>query len=402
MSINGLSMHVLGISVVGPAYHGVCSLLLIGVALISDNVAKSWATIILLFGVFSLIVAAQLVAGFSYPSDIGILYKWFMPLLLFGVYYRWSYLRTREGRVAMVSVFQRIPLWYSGLIVLSLVVYLLTGFEATVFEESVGRFTGFSWGYNYTVNALLICAYFNYLVEGTSFPRTVFYGFGFFNLRSKTAFAYFAVAAVGLAKRLWHGNKQFGALRGVMVVPCLALVLAFGIRESLRSAAIYGGELGVSLSRRYGEEVATRGAWAVFAIQDVPTWPIANLLIGNGVEIDRRVLNPLWATSIGVAKYRRSDLDRQNKAIELDFLGPLDMLGVCGMVCFVAVFYIYPFAVTRMRGFRPYYAFIVALSLLAGHVINNPEVTPLLVFFILLARDYGSAAQNRTSGLEGR
>ena len=40
-SINGLSMHLFGVSLVGPLYHAAFSLLLIAAALISDSVAKS-------------------------------------------------------------------------------------------------------------------------------------------------------------------------------------------------------------------------------------------------------------------------------------------------------------------------------------------------------------------------
>src|SRR5712664_2652927 len=96
-SVNGLSLHLLGLSAVGPIYHGVFSLLLIAIALASDQVEKGWAIIAVLFGTFILLVSAQLVAGFSYASDIGTLYKWFMPLLLFAAYFRWRYLRTSEA-----------------------------------------------------------------------------------------------------------------------------------------------------------------------------------------------------------------------------------------------------------------------------------------------------------------
>jgi hypothetical protein len=399
-SINGLSMHILGVSLVGPLYHAAFSLILIGMALISDSVEKSWTSIATLFGIFGLIVGVQLAEGFSYLSDIGTLYRWFMPLLLFAVYWRWSYLRTDEGRAALVSVFHVVPLWYSGLIITSFLVYLLTGFQATLFEEGAKRFTGFTWAFNPVVNVFFICAYVNFLLETTSLVRTSIYGFAFFNLLSKTTLAYYAVAALGVARRSWQRAKPFGALRSVVAVPAMALVLALGVRQSLTSAAIIaasygGGPQGVSATSLYKEQVVQRGAWAAFAVQDIPQWPAVNLVFGNGIEVDRRLINPLWAASIGVAQYRDVELGKGNKTSELDVLGPLDMFGFVGMTCFAAVFYVYPFVVTRLPAFRLYYTLLVGLSLLSGHLINNPQATTLLVFFILVTRDYVHRPINR-------
>jgi len=388
-SLNGLSMHLLGVSVLGPIYHALFSALLIGVALVSGVVEKSWGTITLLFGTFAALVATQLASGFSLPADVGQLYKWFMPLLLFAVYYRWSYFQTDEGRAALVTVFQRLPVWYSALITLSLVVYVLTGFEATVFEQGVRRFSGFTWAYNPVVNAFFICGYVNYFVGETSLLRTLFYVFAFYNLRSKTSIIYFTLAALGLVRRMWGAAWRFGVLRWAGAVPVTAAVLWIGLRASLQATTIYGGGTGSQSSvTRFVQEVQWRGVLAAVALADIPQWPTANLLVGNGMEIDRRLVDPMWASTIGVAKFGDVDLTKSNKAPELDFLGPVDIFGLVGMACFVAVFYLYPLIVARSRMFRRYYVLLIVLSLLSGHLINNPEATTLLVFFILLARDY--------------
>ena len=387
-SVNGLSLILLDISAIGPLYHALFSASLLAIGLGSPVVRKSWRLIAVAFGVFGGLVAAQLAAGYSGVGDLGILYKWFMPLLLFAVYFRWDYLGTPAAQRQMIGLFQQLPMVYATLIFVSAAAYLLTGFEATMFEAGTLRFSGFTFAYNPTVNAMFLCGYVAYVVAPVGPLRTIVYSAAFLLLRSKTAIAYLAMALLAPLRRLMPRARSFGVLRGLMAAPVVFLVLTLGVYQTYQAAdpTRQTTERGLDLTWFAQKLVENRVDWLIFTATDLPQWPRANLLVGNGMNIDRRFINPTWWAMIGQQRYLSQPLSRTDKNPELDLLGPLDLFGVIGLACFLAAFYVYPFRVIRLPFFRPFYAVMLFLSVFSRHLINNPQTTPLLVFFILTLR----------------
>lgn len=387
-SVNGLSLIVLDISAIGPLYHALFSASLLAIGLGSPVVRKSWGLIAAAFGVFGCLIATQLAAGYSGVGDLGILYKWFMPLLLFAVYFRWDYLGTPAAQRQMIGLFQQLPMVYAALILVSAGAYLLTGFQATMFEAGTLRFSGFTFAYNPTVNAMFLCGYIAYVVAPVGALRTIVYCAAFLLLRSKTAIVYLAMALLAPLRRLMPRARLFGVLRGLIAAPLVFLVLTLGVYQTYQAADPTGQttERGLDLAWFGRKLVENRVDWLIFTATDLPQWPAANLLVGNGMNIDRRFVNPTWWAIIGQKHYMNRPLSRTDKNPELDLLGPLDLFGVIGLACFLVAFYVYPFRVIRLPFFRPFYAFMLFVSVFSGHLINNPQTTPLLVFFILTLR----------------
>jgi len=334
----------------------------------------------------------QLAAGFSSLDDVGTLYKWFMPLLLFAVYERWTYLRAPAAQRRVIALFQHLPAVYGALIALSAFVYVTTGFEATTFEKGAHRFSGFAFGFNTTVNVLLLCAYVNFVLEPIGVLRLVAYCGSFVLLKSKTTVAYFAMAVFAPLRRQWRQVHRWGVVRVLVAVPVIITVLTLGVMQTIGAVDPTGGirsAEGPITLRRFGELlVEGRGDWLIFYATDLPQWTPANLAFGNGLNIDRRMLNPVWWVTLGSRKYQGASLSKQDKTPELDLLGPLDLFGLLGLACYVTVFYVYPLRRIRLPYFRPFYLFMIFLSIVTGHLVNNPQTTTLLVFFILLLRDY--------------
>lgn len=392
-SINGLSLILLKSSAIGPAYHAAFTVVLLVAGLVSRNVEKSWRLIAVLFGIFGLLVAAQLATGLSDIGDLGTLYKWFMPLLLFAVYERWSYFRDPIAQRRLIGLFQYLPAIYGGLIWVSAIVYVTTGFEATVFEKGIHRFSGFAFAFNPTINVFFLCAYVNYVLAPVGILRMVAYCGSFVLLKSKTTIAYVALAMVGPIRQRWHRTRHWGVIRGLVAAPVIIGALTIGTMRTVGAADPTGtvrSEEGRVTLRRFGELlIETRLDWLLFYATDLPQWSVANLAVGNGMNIDRRMLNPVWWATIGSRKYQGASLSKQDKTPELDLLGPLDLFGVVGLLCYVGVFYVYPLRRVRRPLFLPFYVFMIFLSIVAGHLVNNPQTTTLLVFFVFLLRDWG-------------
>ena len=401
-SINGLSLILLKISAVGPTYHAAFTAGLLIVGLLSRNVEKSWRLIVVLFGIFGVLVAVQLGAGFSNVSDLGTLYKWFMPLLLFAVYERWSYLRDPVARRRLVALFQFLPAAYGTLITISALVYVTTGFEATTFEKGTHRFSGFAFAFNPTINALFLCAYVNFLLEPVGLLRMVAYCGSFTLLKSKTAVAYVAMALMAPFRTRWRQARRWGVVRVLVTVPLVIMTLTLGAMETLKAldptGHVKSSEGRITVERVGQLLVEGRLDWLIFYATDLPQWSPLNLAIGNGLNIDRRLLNPVWWATLGSAKYESAALTKYDKTPELDLLGPLDLFGLIGLACYVAVFYGYPLRRIRLPHFRTFYVFMIFLSIVAGHLVNNPQTTTLLVFFIFLLRDYVPVGSSPGSG----
>lgn len=391
-SVNGLSLILLDVSAIGPAYHGLFSVALIAVALASPGVPKSWPLIAAVSAGFAVLAGAHLALGFSDPADLDTLYKWYMPLVLFAAYFRWDYLAGEVANRHLFATFRTIPLLYAVLIFVSALAYALTGFEATVFEEGTLRFTGFAFAYNPTINALFLCAYAHFVLDPVGVARTVVYCAAFLLLRSKTTVAYFALAALVPLRTLWWRWRRLGALRGLVAVPLLALVLTVGAIQTYEAADPTGhvasAEGSIRLDRFVGLLLEGRLEWLLFAATDIPQWPAVNLAVGNGMNLDRRLINPVWWAGLGSRKYQGASLSKEDKTPELDLLGPLDLFGIGGLLYYVALFYVYPLWRIRLPFFRPFYCFMIFLSIVTGHVINNPQTTTLLVFFLLALKYY--------------
>ena len=401
-TINGLMMHLSGgISAIGPIFHGLYSLCLIALGICHPGVKKNWLLIFIIYGLVLLIVIVQVYMGFSDGTlrDIGQLYKWYMPVMLFAVYYRWEYVRTSEGQKTLSRVFQKLPLIYSGLIIFSASTYFLFGFNPTLFPDGTLRFTGFSWGYNSTINVFFICGYVNYLFFQSSTSDRLVNLIAFLLLNSKTAVAYFALVAWSYVERLMRSLKlRQKTVILLIALPFLTAVIGIGYKQSLRAAdasgdfTAAGQEVDSTLLLR--ALTNSRFAWYSFMWDDVADWPIINLMFGNGTNVDRRKLNPLWDIKIGSNWYSDAKLDKTDKAIELDVLGHLDMLGLLAAIVFALVFYVYPFYSIKLPRFYLYQIFLIILSMLGGHMINNPQTGVLIVFFYLFLSGY-SHSQKR-------
>ena len=214
-SINGLCMYLLGVSVVGPLYHTLLSSFLIGIGLTSRSVRKSWTAISLAFSSFALFIIVQALLGFSdfAPFDLGVQYKWYMPILLLSVYCRWDYVGTLDAQLRLSRTFRTVPLIYVGLILLSFCTAKLFSFNPTPFMPGTAeRFAGFAWAYNPTVNVFLICAYINLLLLQTASWKKLAYGLAFLLLLSKSAVAYFSVLGFSLIRP--YLRRRRGSLCG--------------------------------------------------------------------------------------------------------------------------------------------------------------------------------------------
>jgi hypothetical protein len=390
-SFNGLLMHLSGgVSTIGPAFHAICSFFLIVLGLFHPSVEKNYVLIAVFFALIGVTVGVQLLLGFSDQTltDVGQLYKWYLPLMLFAVYSRWEYIRDPKGQKILGRVFQQLPLIYGGLIILSAASYFVFGFNPTLFPEGTLRFTGFTWGYNSIVNVFFICGYVNYIVFRTSNPAKLINSISFILLNSKTAVVYYALVGWSFigsrlrSLRLWEKTLIIA-----FSLPLLAGVLWFGYIQSIRAADSSGdfsarGQK-VDAEALIGALTNARFAWYKFVWEDVSDWPAINLLVGNGTNVDRRHLNPIWDEMIGSRWYNGATLDKSDKAIELDVLGHMDMLGVLAASTFAFVFFIYPLLVVKLPHFRCYQIFLIVLSMLGGHLINNPQTGVLVVFFYL-------------------
>jgi hypothetical protein len=397
-SLNGLSMHLAGVSAIGPIYHTAFSLAIIGLALLSPSVEKSFPAVFAAVAFTVLMIGTQCALGLSDFAllDLGTLYKWLMPILLLAVFCRWRYLAQSEAKQKLEQVFRDIPLVYSGLIFLSLATYLAFGFNPTVFGESAKmRFVGYAWGYNATVNTFFICGYLNLLLLKTPTWMKIVYGLAFILLLSKTAVAYFALLGVSLV-RPYVLRRSFRArsLLLLAAAPVMAAAGWFGYIQTLRSADLYGGASqsdATTLETVVGALTNTRLDWWQYVIEDAADWPALNVVIGNGTNIDRRLETSLWWNQIGRRFYRDLHVGKQNKTLELDMLGHFDLFGGVGMLVFAGLFYVYPMLRIKLPFFRPYLLFLVVLSLFGGHVVNNSHTTPIFVFLLLFTRNHNPA-----------
>ncbi|MBI4500790.1 MAG: hypothetical protein HY700_06470 [Gemmatimonadetes bacterium] len=389
-ALNGLSMHLSGISVLGPAFHAAFTIGLLGAALLSPGVPKAWGRIGVAYGSFLALVGVQLALGHSSVEDLPTLYKWFLPMLLFSTYARWSYLGQPAVRARMIRTLRVVPILYSSLMLISFVVYLTTGFEATLFDPGAHRFTGFNWAYNPVVNVFFISAYLSFILAPQPARMTLSEGAAFLLLRSKTAAVYYLLMGAGLGRRLYGKARRWGALRGPLIAGALAVSLVLGARQTFSAMDLYGAGL-VSAARGDAGQLAevaagTRTLLALFALEDIPTWPAVNLLTGNGMNVDRRLENPRWAAVVGMKKYGEASITKEDKTSELDVLGMLDLFGLWGLACLAYFFFVLPFREIRLPWFRTFYLVIVGLSLLGGHMLNNPQAASVLVATLLCLR----------------
>ena len=393
-SINGLSMHLAGVSAIGPAYHTLFSLLIIAAALVSPHVEKNRLAIIAVAGLFAMLVVVQVALGLSDFSlaDVGQLYKWFLPLLLFAVLCRWQYLSTPEARAKLSFVFEIIPIIYSVLILISLLSYLLFNFNPTVFDfgSSTQRFIGFAWAYNPTVDAFFICGYLTLVLRNIAVWKKLLCGVGFALLISKTAVVYFGFLGFSFVRERF--KKISGTSRALVLVPTvvvLAAVFWFGLTQSFRSANLYGNYSSAPLTIQDFAEVAQAGRldWWIYMLGDVSDWPLTNIIFGNGLNVDRRLESPLWQETVGHF-YEGKDLDKSNKVLELDMLGHFDLFGLAGAIPFAFVFYVYPLFAIKLPYFKLYSLFITFLSVFGGDLLNNPQTGTLLVVLFLFLRRY--------------
>jgi len=393
-SLNGLSQYVLGISILGPLYHTIVTLSLIFLGLAARQVQKNRLFIIVVFGSFIILITAQLALGYSDLSDLGQLYKYYMPLMLFAVYYRWKYLGEVTIQQYFMRLFENIPLLYSALIFFSFVAYYSTGFTASPWTAGE-RFTGFIFAYNGTVNAFLICAYINLILLKSSAWKKGLNGAAFFLLNSKTVLVYYALIGWSFIKRYMGKRKK--QLVGVVVigVPVLVLSAWFGYGLAARSAySIWGqGQKGklpsVGEFSQFLQSV--RVEWWDFMIRDVSIWPTTNLMFGNGFNVIRQGNSPLWAdhpdSNLYIAtRYSYKVFTKSDKAFEFDGLAQLDLFGFPILALFVVTFYLYPLWRVRLPYFRIYYLGLILISLFSGQILNNPQVSPLLVFFIIILK----------------
>lgn len=402
-SLNGLSMHLTGISAIGPLYHTVFSLVLIAIGVGSRCVQKSapaifWAAVLVLT-----LVGVQCALGLSNfsLSDLGQLYKWLMPIGLLAVFYRWRYFAYPEAQELLARTFRIVPLLYSGLIFVSFLTYLTFGFNPTLFEEGTRvRFVGFAWGYNTTVNSFFICAFPTLFMQRTPPWVRLVCGLGFFLLLSKTAVVYFALLGFSFARPYLKTPSLTPQRLAGIVMACALLVgiVWFGFQETVRSADLYQEEPdrdSTTMGMVSDAVMATRLDWWQYVLEDAPSWPVTNLVFGNGLNIDRRVESPLWWRLIGSRYYTGLKVDKSTKTLELDMLGHFDLFGLLGASVFAALFYVYPLLKIKVPLFRPFYVFLILLSMTGGHLLNNPHATSLLVFFLLFLRNHSAAPSTR-------
>jgi len=390
-SINGLSLHLYDISLFGPAYHGLFSLVIILAGLFSNNVEKKSSLVLLVFSYFVFVVILHWVLGLSSIADTGQLYKWFFPVLMFVVFQKWSYFAKEECQKSFLEVFAKLPVIYSFLILISFLAYYIFGFEATLFAEGAKRFSGFAFAYNPTVNVLILCGLLNFIYFRTPIHRRIFFAWAFYNLRSKLAVLYFLLIGFSLVKK-WFLEKRYKLRFAFLGFPILLFLGWFGYVQSLDSADLYGtirSETSLTGEVLLGSLYGGRLGFVLFFVDDFPRWPLVNKLFGNGMNIDRR-LNSNYDLFVGSQWYESTTLTKANKNFELDLMGPIDMFGITGMIFFVSVFYVYPIVKIRLRFFRPFYFVVIVLSLYGGHIVNNPQVAPLLVFLILLLKNLPS------------
>jgi hypothetical protein len=126
-------------------------------------------------------------------------------------------------------------------------------------------------------------------------------------------------------------------------------------------------------------------------IRDVSIWPITNLMFGNGFNIIRQGNSPFWVDSPDsnlyiASRYRYREFTKSNKAFEFDGLAQLDLFGFPILALFVITFYLYPLWCVRLPYFRLYYLGLILVSLFSGQILNNPQASALLVFFVILLK----------------
>jgi len=394
-SLNGLSIFFTGISSVGPLYHAGFSLFMIFLGLTNRRLRKNWLLIGTTFGLFTFLVLVQILLGYSDLAlfDLGQLYKWFMPILLFVIFYRWHYLAEPGAQRLLISVFQNVPFIYSILVLLSAVTFFFFHFNPTLLPAGSLRFTGFSYGYNTTINSFFIAAYVNFILIPVSNRRKLYYGLAFIGLNSKSAIAYYALIGWSFFAGWWQRVNRLRRV-GILILasPVLVLFFWFGYNRTIRAVDSYGfyakqGSV-VDSDVLFQHISDSRFTLWKYAMQDIPQWPIENIFLGNGKNIDRRVVSSLWWDLYGSRWFSNLEINKSTKGVELDLLGHLDLFGVLGTLWFVGIFYIYPLLKIRLPYSRLYFFFLILLSLFSGHVINNPQTATLLVFLILFLRNY--------------
>jgi hypothetical protein len=398
-SINGLSMHLMGISAVGPIYHTVFSLALIGAGIASRRVEKSPLAVLSAIAFVTLLIGAQCALGLSDFSirDIGHLYKWLMPILLLAVYRHWRHLGTIDAQREMERLFRAIPLLYAGLIFVSLVTWLTFGFNPTVFEEGARmRFVGFSWGYNATVNSFFICGFVTLVLLQTPAWIRIVCGVAFLLLLSKTAVVYFALLGYSFARPYLSAARfRSRVVAATLALPLMAAAAWFGLNQTMRSADLYNSRGESDLTTIEFVSTAFTSArlnWWLYVLEDAPNWPTVNLILGNGMNIDRRHETALWWNMLGNRHYPDLKLDKTTKSLELDILGHFDLFGIVGVCLFTAVFFVHPAVSIKAPLFRPYLLVFIALAAFGGHLLNNSHATPVLVYLYLFLRHYNPAA----------
>lgn len=390
-SLNGLAMHQGGPSVIGPAFHATASLLILILAGVNPRIPKRWDVVALCFGAALTVVSVQIATGRTDArlADVGQLYKWFAPVLVYAVLFDWRLPVDGEAWKNLCRVFFFLPIIYAALNFLSLAVYLATGFEATLFDAQVKRFSGFAWAYNPTVNAMLLCAYANGRVHRTPMWQRIVALGGFGLLRSKTAVLYgllFLWPYFATADKSTRRRRPAMAL-GLVLLPGL---LWLGWRESGRAADLYGyststGQATSTLTTFWDASVKASGRLELleFYATDYWNWAPNEQLFGNGLNLDRRIESAAWSSTTAARNYANGETSKATKAPEFDLFGHLDLLGLVGTTPFFVLFYVYPFLSIRTLGFGLFYGCMTVLSVVAGHLTNNPQTGIFLVFFLL-------------------
>ena len=145
----------------------------------------------------------------------------------------------------------------------------------------------------------------------------------------------------------------------------------------------------ITLDRLPERLVAGRAAWWAYVLDDAVSWPVPNLIFGNGTNIDRRIESPVWSLLLGDRYYSDLRVDKTTKTLELDILGHFDLFGGVGVIAFVTALYLYPFLAIRLPFFRIYLLSLIVVSMSGGHVLNNPQTSTLFVASIVFLQYYG-------------